>query len=167
MWRQRLGPADRLRTWIPGALVLLAAPDGALRGTGFSGSRARRARLRAKLEAKEISAYTLRHLASDVVAVIDHMGDGPAVLFGHDWGAPIVWHTALLHPDRIRCGSRSERAVPSARTGALHRTGPIHLQGAFFYQIYFQQEGVAEAELEADTASALRKLYSRCPGGAT
>jgi pimeloyl-ACP methyl ester carboxylesterase len=50
----------------------------------------------------EIAAYTLRHLASDVVAVIGQLGDGPAVLFGHDWGAPIVWHTALLHPDRIR-----------------------------------------------------------------
>src|SRR5258705_5579805 len=50
----------------------------------------------------EIEAYTLRNLASDVVAVIDHIGDGPAILFGHDWGASIVWHTALLHPEKIR-----------------------------------------------------------------
>src|SRR5713101_6399788 len=51
---------------------------------------------------REIAAYTLRHLASDVVAVIEHFGSGAAILFGHDWGAPIVWHTALLHPDKIR-----------------------------------------------------------------
>src|SRR6267142_7164122 len=30
---------------------------------------------------EEIAAYTLRHLASDVVAVIEHMGDGPSILF--------------------------------------------------------------------------------------
>jgi pimeloyl-ACP methyl ester carboxylesterase len=74
----------------------------------------------------------------------------------------VAYGTASSRQDQG--GSRSERAVPSARTRALHRTGPIHLQGAFFYQIYFQQEGVAEAELEADTASALRKLYFALSG---
>ena len=33
----------------------------------------------------EVAAYTLRQLASDVAAVIDQIGDGPAILFGHDW----------------------------------------------------------------------------------
>ena len=80
---------------------------------------------------KEISAYALRQLASDVVAVINHVGDGPAVLFGHDWGAPIVWHTACFIP-QDQGGGRSQRAVPSARTRGFHRTGPIHLQGALF-----------------------------------
>src|SRR5258707_14337281 len=74
----------------------------------------------------EIEAYTLRNLASDVVAVIDHIGDGPAILFGHDWGAPIVWHTALLHP-----GGWSECSLLSARKRALHRGGALRLQGAF------------------------------------
>ena len=31
--------------------------------------------------------------------------------------------------------------------------------GKFFYQLYFQEEGVAEAEFEADIPTALRKLY--------
>ena len=26
---------------------------------------------------------------------------GKAVLFGHDWGAPIVWNTALIYPEKI------------------------------------------------------------------
>jgi hypothetical protein len=29
----------------------------------------------------------------------------------------------------------------------------------FFYQLYFQQLGVAEAELEADVQTSLRKFY--------
>ncbi len=28
-------------------------------------------------------------------------GARAAILFGHDWGAPIVWNTALLYPDKI------------------------------------------------------------------
>ena len=36
----------------------------------------------------------------------------------------------------------------------------------FFYQIYFQQEGVAEAELEADVAGALRRTYFALSGAA-
>jgi hypothetical protein len=39
-------------------------------------------------------------------------------------------------------------------------------KGRFFYQIYFQQEGVAEAELEADIAGALRKMYFALSGEA-
>ena len=33
----------------------------------------------------EIAAYSLRNLASDVAAVIDQLGGGRAILFGHDW----------------------------------------------------------------------------------
>jgi pimeloyl-ACP methyl ester carboxylesterase len=36
----------------------------------------------------------------------------------------------------------------------------------FFYQLYFQKEGAAEAELEADIAAGLRKVYFAISGGA-
>ena len=51
---------------------------------------------------KEISAYTLTQLCSDAAAVIDALGDGRAIVFGHDWGAPIAWNTARLHPEKVR-----------------------------------------------------------------
>lgn len=38
--------------------------------------------------------------------------------------------------------------------------------GRFFYQLYFQEEGVAEAELELDIPTALRKLYFGASGDA-
>ena len=105
----------------------------------------------------EIAAYTMRQLASDVVAVIEQMGDGPAILFGHDWGAPIVWHTALLHPDRVRAvAGLSVPYRPRGPAPFIELARSVY-KGRFFYQLYFQQEGVAEAELEADTAGALRK----------
>jgi pimeloyl-ACP methyl ester carboxylesterase len=115
---------------------------------------------------KEIAAYTLRQLASDVVAVIDHFGNEPAILFGHDWGAPIVWHTALLHPDRIR--AVAGLSVPYRPRGPAPFIDVVRsiYKGWFFYQIYFQQEGVAEAELEADVARGLRMTYFALSGEA-
>ena len=38
----------------------------------------------------EVERYTLRELAGDVAAVAAALDDGPIVLVGHDWGAPIV-----------------------------------------------------------------------------
>jgi len=115
---------------------------------------------------REIEAYTLRRLASDVVAVIDHLGGSPAILFGHDWGAPIVWHTALLHPAKIR--AVAGLSVPYFPRGPAPfiEVARAAYKGRFFYQLYFQEEGVAEAELEADVAGALRKLYFAASGDA-
>jgi len=39
-------------------------------------------------------------------------------------------------------------------------------KGRFFYQIYFQEPGVAEAELEADVAASIRKIYFSSSGDA-
>jgi len=38
--------------------------------------------------------------------------------------------------------------------------------GRFFYQLYFQEEGVAEAELEADVRGSLRKIFYAVSGDA-
>jgi pimeloyl-ACP methyl ester carboxylesterase len=45
-------------------------------------------------------AYALTRLVSDVVALIDVVGQ-PVHLAGHDWGAAVAWSTAARHPDRI------------------------------------------------------------------
>src|SRR5262249_34690980 len=54
---------------------------------------------------REIAAYSIRNLASDVAAVIDQLGGGTSILFGHDWGAPIAWNTALLFPEKVTAGA--------------------------------------------------------------
>ncbi len=50
----------------------------------------------------EIERYTLFHLVGDMVGVLDALGEKTAVIVGHDWGAPVAWHAALLRPDRFR-----------------------------------------------------------------
>ena len=108
----------------------------------------------------------MRNLASDVAAAIDQLGGGSAILFGHDWGAPIVWNTALLYPDKvIAVAGLSVPFFPRGETSFIEMAKAIY-KDRFFYQLYFQKEGVAEAELEADIPNALRKIYFAISGTA-
>jgi pimeloyl-ACP methyl ester carboxylesterase len=112
----------------------------------------------------EISAYSIRNLTADVAAVIDRLGDGAAILFGHDWGAPIVWNAALLYPEKVAAvAGLSVPYVPRGETSFIKLARSIYA-GRFFYQLYFQEEGVAEAELEFDILTTLRKLFFAASG---
>jgi pimeloyl-ACP methyl ester carboxylesterase len=120
----------------------------------------------------EIERYTLFHLVGDMVGVLDALGEKTAVIAGHDWGAPVAWHAALMRPDRFR--AVVGLSVPYRPRGSVAPTTVMPQNAdAAFYQLYFQPAGVAEAELEADPRVSLRKiLYSgsgdvprRSPGG--
>jgi pimeloyl-ACP methyl ester carboxylesterase len=106
-----------------------------------------------------IEAYDMISLTDDVVDVIDALGEKQAILIGHDWGAPIVWTTAIRYPERIR--AVVGLSVPFLGRGA-RPTIDIYREtykGRFFYQLYFQTPGVAEKELEADIPKSLRMIY--------
>ncbi|HYM35037.1 MAG TPA: alpha/beta hydrolase, partial [Steroidobacteraceae bacterium] len=47
----------------------------------------------------EISQYTILHMVGDIVALVQALGEKHAVIIGHDWGAPVAWHCAMLRPD--------------------------------------------------------------------
>ena len=113
-----------------------------------------------------IAAYSMKNLSSDVAAVIREISDDPVVLLGHDWGAPIVWNTALLYPDLVRAVAGLSVPYVPGRDAAFIDLAEQLYADRFFYQIYFQQEGVAEAELEADVSSSLRKIYYAISGDA-
>jgi pimeloyl-ACP methyl ester carboxylesterase len=108
----------------------------------------------------EIERYTLLHLVGDMVGVLDSLGEKTAVIAGHDWGAPVAWHAALLRPDRFR--AVVGLSVPYRPRGSVAPTSVMAQNAdASFYQLYFQIPGVAEKELEADPRTSLRKiLYS-------
>ena len=105
----------------------------------------------------DIAAYTMAELCGDVGAVIDALG-GRAILFGHDWGAPIVWQTALRHADKVAAvAGLSVPYTPMGDTNFLAAMRHLYA-GRFFYQLYFQEPGVAEAEFAGDP-DALAKIY--------
>jgi pimeloyl-ACP methyl ester carboxylesterase len=97
----------------------------------------------------QIDAYRADHLTGDVCALLDDVGAEQAVIVGHDWGALVAWHMAELHPERCR-------AIVAASVPYMHWMAPpiqvfqtVH-GDRFFYILYFQEPGVAEAELDAD-----------------
>jgi len=108
----------------------------------------------------EIEGYTQLHLVGDMVGLLDALGAKSAVIVGHDWGAPVAWHAALLRPDRFR--AVIGLSVPFRPRGAARPTTTMpRTDDAIFYQLYFQTPGVAEKELERDVRSTIRRvLYS-------
>jgi pimeloyl-ACP methyl ester carboxylesterase len=108
-----------------------------------------------------VEAYDMASIVGDLQAVADQFGNGKAILVGRDWGAPIVWNSALTDPKRFTavCGM----SIPHMGHGSapfIDIARKIFTEkGLFFYQVYFQDEGVAEAELEADVRDSIRRLY--------
>ena len=104
-----------------------------------------------------IDQYTLLHLVGDLVGMLDALGAPSAVIAGHDWGAPVAWHAALLRPDRFR--AVIGLSVPFRPRGSARPTTMMpRTDDAIFYQLYFQEPGVAEAELERDPRESIRRL---------
>jgi epoxide hydrolase A/B len=108
---------------------------------------------------KEVEAYTQRELVADIVGMLDALDMAKCVIVGHDWGGMVAWNAAMMAPNRI------ERAIgvntpfmprpPIKPTDAMRAMAA----GGFHYILYFQEPGVAEAELERDVRRSLRGFY--------
>ncbi|POX94556.1 epoxide hydrolase [Mycobacterium kansasii] len=113
-----------------------------------------------------IEAYDIHQLTADLVGLLDDVGAERAVWVGHDWGAVVVWNAPLLHPDRVAgVAALSVPPLPRAQvppTEAFRKTFGEN----FFYILYFQQPGVADAELNGDPARTIRRMIGglRPPG---
>ena len=114
----------------------------------------------------DIGAYTLNDLVGDTVGVVHALGASTAVVVGHDWGAPVAWYSALLRPDMFR--AVAGLSVPyTAPFGALPDGVTLNdvmrmmANGREYYRLYFQEPGVADAELDADPRhSVLGFMYT-------
>lgn len=112
-----------------------------------------------------IDRYTLLHLVGDMVGVLDALGYETAVIAGHDWGAPVAWHAALLRPDRFRAViGLSVPFIP--RSPDYPSKGYPQTDDTVFYQSYFQSPGVAEADLERDVRFTMRTFLYGASGDA-
>jgi epoxide hydrolase A/B len=105
-----------------------------------------------------VEAYNIHELTADLVGLLDDVGAERAAWIGHDWGAIVVWNAPLLHPDRVAAvAALSVPVVPRAKvppTQAFRKTFGEN----FFYMLYFQEPGVADAELDADPARTMRRM---------
>jgi len=103
---------------------------------------------------EEIEAYDLPTLAEDMVGLLDDIGEEQAVFVGHDWGAFVVWHLAVAHPERVAAVvGMSVPFIPRAPAP------PIEIfrknLGEDFYMVWFQEPGVADEALGRDVRRTL------------
>ena len=115
-----------------------------------------------------VDQYDLCHLAGDIVGLVYALGETRAALVGHDWGAPVAWTSALLRPDVFDCVCLMSVPFLPFTMGQPKLTDT--LKATFgemqFYQLYFQEPGKAERELEEDVRSTMLKLLYSGSGDA-
>lgn len=142
-WRHQIEP-------LIGAGYRVAIPDV----RGYGGSEA----------PWPIEAYTLREISRDLADLVAALGEDRVILFGHDWGGPIVWNCALRYPGLIRAvGALSVPYTGQPERSPLDTWREV-FKDRFFYQLYFQKEGIAEAELEADMRRSLLITFYNASG---
>jgi pimeloyl-ACP methyl ester carboxylesterase len=113
----------------------------------------------------EVHRYSMLHLVGDVVGMIAALGEETAVVVGHDWGASVAWNTALMRPDLVR--GIAALSVP-LRTRMPKPPLDVYREalGPNFYQLYFQEPGVAERELERDVRHTMLAILCGESGAA-
>ncbi len=105
-----------------------------------------------------IQAYDIAALTGDLVGLLDALGAERAAVIGHDWGAVVAWSLPLLHPDRVAAvAGLSVPPVPRPLTPVTDALRRMFGEN-FFYMLYFQQPGVADAEMAADPRRSLRRM---------
>jgi pimeloyl-ACP methyl ester carboxylesterase len=114
-----------------------------------------------------IEAYSMKEITADIAGVVDALGEGPAVIAGHDWGAPIAWNSCLLYPDRFRAVIGMSVPYNGRPAAPPLKTFAQIFKDTFFYIDYFQDVGVAERELEADPKRTMRLILFAASGDST
>ena len=87
---------------------------------------------------EEVSDYDVLKLSSDIIAIADYLGFDKFNIVGHDWGAPVAWHTSLYYENRIKkvCGMSVPHTVSQMPP---IETMKFLFKDIFFYMLYFQK----------------------------
>jgi pimeloyl-ACP methyl ester carboxylesterase len=107
-----------------------------------------------------IEDYDIHHLTGDLLGLLDDIGADKAVFAGHDWGSMVVGQMAMLHPERMH--GVVAMSVPLLPRGPMP---PVQLMrqifaDTFFYIVYFQEPGVADADLARDPAETMTRMLA-------
>jgi pimeloyl-ACP methyl ester carboxylesterase len=114
----------------------------------------------------DIASYSMRHLTADVIGLLDTLGAKQCALVANDWGSGVAWACAELYPERVAAMFHLNIAYskrgPEPPTAFIRKFAGDH----FNFALYFQQPGVAEAELEKDPKETLRRFRFAFSGDA-
>lgn len=106
--------------------------------------------------------YTALHLVGDMVDLVRALGETECFVVGHDWGAPIAWHCALLRPDMFRAVAGLSVPFQPRRPGGPPTPAMAVLsKRAGLGDLYINRLQAPDAHepFDADPATALRKMF--------
>lgn len=108
----------------------------------------------------DLTDYRLSELIADVHGLLDALGLERATFVGHDWGALILWHMALLAPARI------ERLVilniPHIPRSPIDPIQAMRQRfGDDFYIVNFQDSDEADRLLGSDPARFINRVMRK------
>ena len=97
----------------------------------------------------DVEDYRVQELVGDLCGLLDALELERATFVGHDWGALVLWHMALLQPERIE-----RMAVLNIPFWPRTPADPIELArqrlGDDFYIVNFQDSDEADHAFAAD-----------------
>ena len=97
----------------------------------------------------DVEDYRVEELVGDLCGLLDALQLERATFVGHDWGALVLWHMALLQPERIE-----RMAVLNIPFWPRTPADPIELArqrlGDDFYIVNFQDSDEADKAFAAD-----------------
>jgi pimeloyl-ACP methyl ester carboxylesterase len=95
------------------------------------------------------SAYRLREIVADTVALLDAAGVGRAHLVGHDWGGGVVWAATARHPERFASAVVVSTPHPAAlQYATTHSLQPLRSWYIGLFQLPVVAELVVAPGLE-------------------
>jgi pimeloyl-ACP methyl ester carboxylesterase len=100
--------------------------------------------------------YTILHTAGDIVALAAALGHSRALIVGHDWGAPVAWHCALMRPDLFP--AVVGMSVPHRRRGPRPPLETLRRGGRGDYYYFYFQEKAADEEFSRDPRFTIARI---------
>lgn len=110
----------------------------------------------------EVQAYSILNLVGDMVDLVRALGESECVVVGHDWGAPVAWHCALMRPDMFHAVAGLSVPFQPRRPGGPPTPAMAAIsKRAGLGDLYISRFQAPDAHdpFDADPATALRKMF--------
>ncbi|WP_255790605.1 alpha/beta fold hydrolase [Mycobacteroides abscessus] len=104
--------------------------------------------------------YDIIALTTDLLGLLDDVGAERAAFVGDDWGAIVAWSQALLNPRRVTAVVGINVPMqPRAQVPPLSTLAKM-FASKFSPWLYFQEPGLADADMGRDVATTMRRLLA-------
>lgn len=169
---RRCGPADGraviLLHGVPQTSACWTAQLEALGAAGFHAVAFTQRGYSPGARIDDVAAFTMDHLADDVLGVADALGIDRFDVVGHDAGAGVAWALAGFHADRVRTATILSVPHPAAFAEAYRSSKDDgddgqHARSGYMRQITTLPRGQLEELMTANDGQVLRMMLAGLP----